>query len=91
MAPDQGVEDGSGGRPEWASWELPSRVCFGDSGGATFFNVRPAGRPFDVSLVAVASDGGIDCLKPDYRARVDTTAVRRWIDEAIQQHLSRLR
>ena len=54
----------------WASWELPSHVCFGDSGGATFFNAHPVTRPFDVSLVAVASDGGIDCLKPDYRARV---------------------
>jgi hypothetical protein len=75
----------------WASWELPSRVCFGDSGGATFFNAHPVTRPFDTSLVAVASDGGIDCLKPDYRARVDTAAVQRWIDETIQQHLSRLR
>jgi len=44
-----------------------------------------------VSLVAVASDGGIDCLKPDDRARVDTAAVRRWIDEILQQHLSRVR
>jgi len=75
----------------WASWELPSRVCFGDSGGATFFNAPPVSRPFDTSLVAVASDGGIDCLKPDYRARVDTAAVQRWIDETIQLHLSRLR
>lgn len=75
----------------WASWEPPSRVCFGDSGGPTFFNPHPVARPFDVSLVAVASDGGIDCLKPDYRARVDTAAVQRWIDETIQQHLSRLR
>jgi hypothetical protein len=75
----------------WASWALPSRVCFGDSGGATFFNARPVDRPVDVSLVAVASDGGIDCLKPDYRARVDTAAVQRWIDETLQQHLSRVR
>ena len=75
----------------WASWELPSRVCFGDSGGATFFNAHPVTRPFDTSLVAVASDGGIDCLKPDYRARVDTAVVQRWIEETIQQHLSRLR
>ena len=75
----------------WGSWELPSRVCFGDSGGPTFFNPHPVARPFDTSLVAVASDGGIDCLQPDYRARVDTAAVQRWIDETIQQYLSRLR
>lgn len=82
---DQVVDD------TWASWELPSRVCFGDSGGPTFFNAHPVTRPFDASLVAVASDGGIDCLKPDYRARVDTAAVQRWINETIQQHLSGLR
>jgi hypothetical protein len=74
----------------WASWTLPSRVCFGDSGGATFFNAQPLSRPFDISLVAVASDGGIDCISPDYRARVDTAAVRRWIVETIQQHVSGL-
>ena len=72
----------------WASWKLPSQVCFGDSGGPTFFNVYPLTRPFDFSLVAVASDGGIDCLSPDYRARVDTAAVRQWIRETLQQHIS---
>ena len=72
----------------WASWKLPSQVCFGDSGGPTFFNAYPLTRPLDFSLVAVASDGGIDCLRPDYRARVDTTAVQRWIRDTIQQHVS---
>jgi hypothetical protein len=72
----------------WASWKLPSQVCFGDSGGPTFFNAHPLTRPFDFSLVAVASDGGIDCLSPDYRARVDTAAVRQWIRETIQQPMS---
>jgi hypothetical protein len=72
----------------WASWELPSRVCFGDSGGPTFFNAHPLTSPLDVSLVAVASDGGIDCISPDYRARIDTAAVRRWIRDTIQQHLA---
>jgi len=74
----------------WASWALPSRVCFGDSGGATFFNAQPLSRPFDISLVAVASDGGIDCISPECRARVDKSAVRRWIVETIQQHVSGL-
>ena len=72
----------------WASWELPSRVCFGDSGGPTFFHARAQTTPFDMSLVAVASDGGIDCVSPDYRARVDTAAVQQWIRDTILQRLS---
>jgi hypothetical protein len=72
----------------WASWELPSRVCFGDSGGPTFLSAHPLTRPLEISLTAVASDGGIDCISPDYRARVDTAAVRQWIRETIQQHVS---
>jgi hypothetical protein len=72
----------------WASWELPSRVCFGDSGGPTFFSAQPLTRPFEMSLVAVASDGGIDCISPDYRARVDDAAVRQWIRETIVQRLA---
>ena len=36
----------------------------------------PRTTPFDMSLVAVASDGGIDCVSPDYRARVDSAAVQ---------------
>jgi hypothetical protein len=70
----------------WASWELPSQVCFGDSGSPTFFNAHPVTRPDDTSVVAVASDGGIDCFSPDYRARVDTAAVQEWIRDTIQQH-----
>jgi hypothetical protein len=72
----------------WASWQLPSQVCFGDSGGPTFFNAHPFTRPFDVSLVAVASDGGSDCRKPDYRARVDAPAVQHWIRDAIRQFVA---
>ena len=72
----------------WASWELPSRVCFGDSGGPTFSTAHPLPRPFELSLTAVASDGGIDCLNPDYRARVDTAPIRHWIRETIRQHLA---
>ena len=71
----------------WASSKVPSRVCFGDSGGPTFFNAHPLTKPLNVSLVAVASDGGIDCISPDYRARVDTAAVQRWIRDTIQQHM----
>jgi hypothetical protein len=73
----------------WASWKLPSQVCFGDSGGPTFFNPRPASGPFDLALVAVASDGGIDCISRDDRARVDASAVQQWIIETIQVLLSR--
>jgi len=71
----------------WASWQLPSQVCFGDSGGPTFVNAHPLTRLFDLSLAAVASDGGIDCISPDYRARVDTAAVQQWIRETIRQRV----
>jgi hypothetical protein len=73
----------------WASWTLPSQVCFGDSGGPTFLQKDPLGGPFDLALVAVASDGGIDCLSRDDRARIDTSAVQQWITETIQELLSR--
>ena len=73
----------------WASWTLPSQVCFGDSGGPTFLHEDPLRRPFDVSLVAVASDGGIDCIRRDDRARVDSSAVQEWIASTIEQLLSR--
>ena len=72
----------------WASWTLPSQVCFGDSGGPTFFS-DPESGPLDVALVAVASDGGIDCIRRDDRARVDTPAVQQWITETILELLSR--
>ena len=81
---DQVIDD------TWASWELPSQVCFGDSGGPTFFNAHPLTGPLEMSLVAVASDGGIDCVSPDYRARVDTSPVQQWIRDTIRQHLTPL-
>ena len=56
----------------WASWALPSRVCFGDSGGPTLFNPHPVSGPFDLQLVAVASDGGIDCASAQPIARGST-------------------
>ena len=72
----------------WASWTLPSQVCFGDSGGPTFLYRDPLSSPFDLALVAVASDGGIDCISRDDRARVDASAVQEWITSTIQQLLS---
>lgn len=62
----------------WGTWRLPSRVCFGDSGAPTFIDDRrEKGAPR--RLVAVVSDGGIDCANTDARVRVDTVAVHHWI------------
>ena len=54
----------------------PVTVCAGDSGTPTFFNGR---------VVAVASDGHIDCVSADVRARVDSKEVRHWIKSQIDQ------
>ena len=54
----------------------PVGVCYGDSGAPTFFNGR---------LVAVASDGALDCVSADNRARVDSKEVRRWIKSQIER------
>jgi hypothetical protein len=54
----------------------PVGVCQGDSGAPTFFNGR---------VVAVASDGGLDCVSADNRARVDSKEVRNWIKSQIDQ------
>jgi Trypsin len=51
-------------------------VCYGDSGAPTFFNGR---------VVAVASDGALDCVSADNRARVDSKEVRNWIKAQIDQ------
>ena len=71
----------------WASWELPSSVCYGDSGSPTFLNnlseVLQDRRP----VVAIASDGGIDCVSKDIRVRVDTYPVQQWIKDTVGQHL----
>jgi hypothetical protein len=70
----------------WATWRLPSRVCAGDSGAPTFVDdpreTRPARR-----LVAVVSDGGIDCANKDARVRVDTAEVQDWIARVIREEL----
>src|SRR5262249_22028645 len=60
---------------DWATWSLPSNVCFGDSGGAIFLDDR---------LVANVSDGGIDCLSANTNARLDTSTVQKWIRETIK-------
>jgi hypothetical protein len=54
----------------------PVGVCYGDSGAPTFFNGR---------VVAVASDGALDCVSADNRARVDSKAVRNWIKSQIDR------
>jgi hypothetical protein len=69
----------------WASWELPSSVCYGDSGAPTFFDRLPSVADNRETIVAVASDGGIDCSSKDIRVRVDTHAVRQWIQETVKQ------
>ena len=54
----------------------PVGVCYGDSGAPTFFNGR---------VVAIASDGALDCVSADNRARVDSKEVRKWIKSQIDQ------
>jgi hypothetical protein len=54
----------------------PVGVCYGDSGAPTFFNGR---------VVAIASDGALDCVSADNRARVDSKEVRNWIKSQIDQ------
>jgi Trypsin len=68
----------------WGTWQLPSRVCAGDSGAPTFVDdSRERGSPR--RLVAVVSDGGIDCASTDARVRVDTAAVQEWIVRVIRE------
>ena len=59
---------------------------FGDSGAPTFVDdpreTRAARR-----LVAVVSDGGIDCADKDARVRVDTAGVQEWIARVIREEL----
>ena len=71
----------------WASWELPSSVCYGDSGSPTFLNNLPEVLQDRRPVVAIASDGGIDCLNKDIRVRVDTYAVQHWIKDTVRQQL----
>jgi hypothetical protein len=61
----------------WVTFNRDSvGVCYGDSGAPTFFNGR---------VVAVASDGALDCVSADNRARVDSKDVRKWIKAQIDQ------
>ena len=61
----------------WVTFNRDSvGVCYGDSGAPTFFNGR---------VVAVASDGALDCVSADNRARVDSKEVRKWIKSQIDQ------
>jgi len=71
----------------WATWSLPSNVCFGDSGAPIFLNLRPGGGAQTERLVANVSDGGIDCLSANTNARLDTEAVQTWIRQTIREVL----
>ena len=72
----------------WATWSLPSDVCFGDSGAPIFLNLRPGGGGAHTErLVANVSDGGIDCLSANTNARLDTEAVRTWIRQTVKEVL----
>jgi hypothetical protein len=71
----------------WASWELPSSVCYGDSGSPTFLNNPPQVLENRRPVAAIASDGGIDCMVKDIRVRVDTYAVQQWIADTVRQQL----
>jgi len=64
---------------DWATWSLPSNLCFGDSGGPIFLNER---------VVANVSDGGIDCLSASTNARLDTPLAQKWIRETIKSVLN---
>jgi secreted trypsin-like serine protease len=61
-------------------------VCFGDSGAPTFVD-DPRETQASRRLVAVVSDGGIDCANKDARVRVDTAAMHEWITRVIREAL----
>src|SRR5262245_57075207 len=71
----------------WATWKLPSSICFVDSGSPTFVVVPQQSPPDHVTVTAVASDGGIDCVSADTRSRVDTVAVHDWIKKTAKEQL----
>ena len=73
----------------WATWSLPSNVCFGDSGAPIFLNLRPGGGAQTERVVANVSDGGIDCLSANTNARLDSEAVRSWIRQTTSEVLGR--
>jgi hypothetical protein len=71
----------------WALWSIPSHVCSGDSGGAIFLDTQPDKKGQGGRLVANVSDGGRDCRRHNNNNRLDTHAIRRWITDAMKQHL----
>jgi len=71
----------------WATWSLPSNLCFGDSGAPILLNLRSGGGAQTERLVANVSDGGIDCLSANTNARLDSEAVRTWIRQTIKEVL----
>jgi len=71
----------------WATWSLPSNVCFGDSGAPIFLSLGHAAGPHDDRIVANISDGGIDCLSANTNARVDSEAFHEWVRQTVKQVL----
>jgi V8-like Glu-specific endopeptidase len=71
----------------WGAWQLPSSVCYGDSGAPTFFDKLPRVPANRQVIVAIASDGGADCASKDVRVRVDSHSVRHWIRQTIREKL----
>jgi hypothetical protein len=63
---------------DWIDFDRnPAGVCYGDSGGPTFFHNR---------LVAIGSDGSVDCASWDHRTRLDTQTVLDWIRSVIAEN-----
>jgi hypothetical protein len=56
----------------------------GDSVAPTFFDQLPDIAKSRETIVAIASDGGADCLSTDNRVRVDTRSVHDWINQTIE-------
>ena len=71
--------------------------CLGDpkfrllrgSGSPTFLINFPEVLRDRRPIVAIASDGGIDCLSKDIRVRVDTYAVQQWIKATVGSNWAR--
>ena len=55
------------------------------TGGGIFLNPNP-GVANGAVLAANASDGGLDCRRHNSNNRLDTRAIQKWIDDAIQAY-----
>jgi hypothetical protein len=68
----------------WGLWSIPSYVCSGDSGGGIFLTNLASQSD---ELVGNVSDGGRDCRTHNNHVRLDTAAIRSWIDAAIREQM----